>query len=269
MGLREELTEPWGLVTGGIVGGLGWAAIAGLGVAAAPAVAIGVGIGAAVYGVKVVAASLAHREPKGAYPAGLIRPPQGSPADVWLRRAERTVRILHEQTESPRELAVREQVGDIDDEAATVLDALRRLAAQVTSVENALHRINVPALRSEYQRLSTARTEPSVEQMHAEQDRSLAAIEEQLGVATRLSNARNVLLAKMESTVIGLEGLVARLAEVLALSATAGGVDTAHDQIAELTGDLDGLRTGLAETEAISRQALGTQQSPPSPASPA
>ncbi len=266
MGLRQELTEPWGLVTAGIAGGLGWAVIAAAATAAAPAVAIGIGIGVAVYGVKVAAATLAHREPRGTYPAGLARPPQGSPADLWLRRAERTVRILREQTESPRELAVREQVADIDDEAAIVLDALRRLAAQVTSVESALHRIDVPGLQAEHRRLTAARSEPSVSQMRAEQERSLAAIEEQLDVATRLGDARNVLLAKMESTAIGLEGLVARLAEVLALSATAGGVDTAHSQISELTSDLDGLRSGLAETEAISRQALGRQQSPPNPA---
>ncbi|MGB9378141.1 MAG: hypothetical protein WCB04_11580 [Mycobacteriales bacterium] len=263
MGLREELTEPWGLITAGVAGGLGWAVIAATTVTAAPAVAIGAGIGAAVYGVKVAAATLAHREPKGAYPPGLIRPKQGSPADVWLRRAERTVRTLHDQTESPREPAVREQVGDIDDEAATVLDALRRLAAQVTSVESALHRIDVPSLQGEYARLSAARNEPSVEQMRAEQQRSLTAVEEQLDVARRLTEARDILLSKMESTAIGLEGLVARLAEVLALSATAGGVDTAHGQISDLTSELDGLRTGLAETEAISRKALGGPAAPP------
>jgi len=266
VGLRQELTEPWGLVTAGIVGGLGWAVVGAVGIAAPPAVAVGAGIGAVVYGVKVVAATLAHRQPRGAYPAGLARPPQGSPADVWLRRSERTVRILHEQSESSREVSVRQQVGDIDDEAATVLDALRRLAAQVTSVEGALHRIDIPALQTERRRLAAARSEPSAELMRAEQERSLAAIEEQLGVAARLSDARNVLLAKMESTSIGLEGLVARLAEVLALSATAGGVDTVHGQISDLTSELDGLRTGLAETEAISRQALGPRQNPPSPA---
>lgn len=265
MGLRQELTEPWGLVTASIAGGLGWAVVAGT-AAAAPAVAVGLGVGVVVYGVKVAAAAMAHREPRDSYPAGLLRPPQGSPADVWLRRAERTVRILHEQTESPREVAVREQVGDVDDEAATVLDALRRLAAQVTSVEGALYRIDVPSLQRENTRLSASRAEPSVELMRAEQERSLAAVTEQLDVANRLSDARNLLLAKMESTAIGLEGLVARLAEVLALSATAGGVDTAHGQISELTSELDGLRTGLAETEAISRRALGPQQSPPSPA---
>ncbi len=262
MGLRQELTEPWGLVAAGIIGGVGGALVTG---PAVVAVAVGLGIGGAVYGVKVAAGLLAHRDRRdeGA-PAPLLRPRQGSPADVWLRRAERTVRTLHDQTESPREAAVRSQVGDIDDEAATVLDALRRLAAQATAVEDAQHRIDVPRLVADRARIVAVGS--SSEQLQAEQQRSLDAIEQQLEVASRLDEARNILLAKMQSTVIGLEGLVARLAEVLALSATAGGIDTAHGQISDLNGELDGLRSGLAETEEISRKALGPQQSPPATA---
>lgn len=263
MGLRQEMTEPWGLVAAGIIGGLGGAVT---GLAAAPAIAVGVGIGAAVYGVKVAAGLMAHRDRRDAGPGDLRRPRQGSPADVWLRRAERTVRTLHDQTESPRDAAVRSQVGDIDDQAATVLDALRRLAAQATAVEDAQHSINVPRLAAERDRILSTGAGPVSEQMRAEQQRSLEAIEAQLQVAGRLDEARSILLAKMQSTAIGLEGLVARLAEVLALSATAGGIDTAHGQISELDGELDGLRSGLAETEEISRRALGPQQSPPAPA---
>lgn len=256
------MTEPWGLVAAGILGGLGGALIP---VAAPVAIAVGLGIGGAVYGVKVVAGLLAHREKRAeGGPEQLLRPRQGSPADAWLRRAERTVRTLHDQTESPREAAVRSQVGDIDDEAATVLDALRRLAAQATAVEDAQHRIDIRQLVAERDRIMAGGS--SSVQMQAEQQRSLEAIEQQLEVASRLDEARNILLAKMQSTVIGLEGLVARLAEVLALSATTGGIDTAHGQISELNGELDGLRSGLAETEEISRRALGPQQSPPATA---
>ncbi|MEP6697423.1 MAG: hypothetical protein ABJA34_11180 [Pseudonocardiales bacterium] len=264
MGLRQEMTEPWGLVAAGILGGLGGAVT---GFATAPAIAVGLGIGAAVYGVKVAAGLLAHRDKRaGDQPPQLLRPRQGSPADVWLRRAERTVRTLHDQTESPREAAVRSQVGDIDDEAATVLDALRRLAAQATAVEDAQHSINVPRLQAERGRILASGAGGGSAQMREEQQRSLDAIEQQLEVASRLDEARNILLAKMQSTVIGLEGLVARLAEVLALSATTGGIDTAHGQISDLNSELDGLRSGLAETEEISRRALGPQQSPPATA---
>ncbi len=258
MGLRQELTEPWGIVAAGVLGGLGWA----LAAPAAGAAAIGVGIGLAVYGVKVAASALTHREDRTASDRGLLAPRKGSPAEVWLRRAERTVRTLHDQTEAAGEPSVRAQIGTVDDDAATVLDALRRLAAQVTAVEDALHRIDVPQLWAESKRLTEAVAEQGSDELRAEQHRSLAAISEQLNVATRLDDARATLLAKMQSTAIGLDGLVARLAEVLALSATAGGVDTAHGQIVELGSELDGLRTGLAETEAISRRALGPQQGP-------
>jgi hypothetical protein len=261
VGLREELTEPWGIVVAGVLGGLGWA----LAPATVPAVAIGLGVGAAVYGVKVAAATLTHREQRPAAAENLLAPRKGSPADVWLRRAERAVRTLHAQTESPREAALRAQVGDVDDEAATVVDAMRRLAAQVTAVEDAMNQIDIPRLLAERERLTSQAGGPSPE-LRAEHERSLAAIEEQLAVARRLDQARQTLLAKMQSTVIGLEGLIARLAEVLALSTTTGGVDTATGQIAQLGSELDGLRAGLAETEAISRQALGPHSAPPATA---
>lgn len=265
MGLRRELTEPWGLVTAGVTGGLGWA-VAATAIASPAAVAIGLGVGAVVYGVKVAAATLGRSRPDIKPAPGLLRPPKGSPADIWLRRAERTVRTVHEQTESPREAVVRTQVGDVDDEAATVLDALRRLAAQVTAVEDAQNRINMPQLQGEHHRIAAGRMAPASDQVRAEQQRSLTAISDQLEVAGRLEEARNVLLARMQSTVIGLEGLVTRLAEVLALSATAGGVDTAHDQISALSTELDGLRSGLEETEGISRRALGSRPGLPGPA---
>lgn len=261
MGWRQELAEPWGIVAAGIVGGLGWA-VAG---ATTPAIAVGLGVGAVVYGVKVATATLAHRGTRHTAAAGLLRPHKGSPADVWLRRAEQTVRTLHQQTESPREAGVRAQVGDVDDEAAVVVGALRRLADQVTAVEDALAQIDVPRLWAESRRLGTGEAGLPA-QLRAEHERSRAAIHEQLDVAARLTEARATLLAKMQSTVIGLEGLVARLAEVLALSTSAGGVDTAQGQIGELTNELDGLRSGLAETEAISRQALGQRPVPPATA---
>jgi hypothetical protein len=59
----------------------------------------------------------------------------------------------------------------------------------------------------------------------------------------------------MQATALTLEGLVARTAEVLAMSVS-GGVDASADRLADLAADLDGLRSGLAETEAVSRRVL-------------
>ena len=73
--------------------------------------------------------------------------------------------------------------------------------------------------------------------------------------AGRLAGARDTLLARMQATVFTVEGLVARTAEVLAMSAS-GGLDLSADRLAGLSGDLDGLRAGLAEAEEVSRRVL-------------
>jgi len=62
------MTEPWGLVAAGILGGLGGALIP---VAAPVAIAVGLGIGGAVYGVKVAAGLLAAQGGIAAAIAGL------------------------------------------------------------------------------------------------------------------------------------------------------------------------------------------------------
>jgi len=85
--------------------------------------------------------------------------------------------------------------------------------------------------------------------------RSLASVSDQLQVAQRLPRARDELLARMQATALSLEGLGARTAELLAMSVS-GGVDASADRLADLAADLDGLRTGLAEAEAVSRRVL-------------
>ena len=85
-------------------------------------------------------------------------------------------------------------------------------------------------------------------ELRAERQRALDSVESQLAVAGRLADARDTLLARMQATALGLEGLVALGASL--------GVDSSADRIAELTADLDGLRAGLAEAEEVSRRVL-------------
>ena len=66
--------------------------------------------------------------------------------------------------------------------------------------------------------------------------------------------AREALLAKIRTVVLGLEGLVARVAEVIALGQS--GVGLTEDRIGELEAELEALRGGLLETEAFSRRAM-------------
>ncbi|MFL6128508.1 MAG: hypothetical protein ACJ73E_05535 [Mycobacteriales bacterium] len=252
--LREELLDPWGGVIAGVAGGLAWA-VAPVGAVALP---LGLGVAAVVYGVKVGASMLGRRSEEDAAPVAdvpLRRPRRGSPAEQWLVRAEHAERSLADLAAVPGNAVARSQLGPVRDGAAEAVGTLRRLAGQVTAVEDALDRVQVGRLRAERQRLVDAVGAAGGERLRAERQRSLDSVTEQLAVAGRLADARDTLLARMQATVLTVEGLVARTAEVLAMSAS-GGVDLTADRLAELSGDLDGLRTGLAEAEEVSRRVL-------------
>ena len=55
---------------------------------------------------------------------------------------------------------------------------------------------------------------------------------------------------------IGLESVVARLAEVVALAESTGGSHDPAGQVSELASEVEGLRVGLVEAEALSRGVL-------------
>jgi hypothetical protein len=245
--LRRELLDPWGGVVAGIAGGLAWAVVP-LGAVALP---IGLGVAAVVYGVKVGAGLLTDRgEPAP-------RPPRpGSPAEQWLRRAEQADRSLADLVASPGSPEVRGQLQPVRSGAAEALGTVHRLAGQVTAVEDAADRIQPGRLAVERDRLAEGLSATPSERVRAERQRSLDSVTEQLAVAGRLAEARDALLARMQATTLTLEGLVARTAEVLAMSVS-GGVDLSADRLAGLAGDLDGLRAGLAEADAVSRRVLG------------
>jgi hypothetical protein len=260
VGLSDELRDPWGLVVAGVAGGLVWAL-------SAP-VAAAVGVGAAVYGVKALTGALvdrgrgARREPE---PVDLPRPPRGSIAAQWLDRATGAVRGLDDLARTAHPGAAGEAVRNAAKEAGDTLDDLARLAGQVTAVEKALQRVDASGLDQEVARLDQAARHAPSDEMREEMTRSAATVRDRQAVRDRLLGARQTLLARMQAVALGLEGLEARLAEVLAMTATTGGVDTTADEIAELATELDGLRAGLAETEALSRKALAGAP-PPLPA---
>lgn len=254
--LREELLDPWGGVIAGVAGGLAWAVVP-VGAAALP---LGLGVAAVVYGVKVGASLLSRpREPAEEEPAAadvpLRRPRRGSPAEQWLVRAEHAERSLADLAATPGHAVARSQLGPVRDGVAEAVGTLRRLAGQVTAVEDAMDRVPAGRLEAERLRLVDAVAAARGERLRAERQRSLDSVTEQLAVAGRLADARDTLLARMQATVFTVEGLLARSAEVLAMSAS-GGVDRSADRLADLSADLDGLRAGLAEAEEVSRRVL-------------
>jgi hypothetical protein len=253
MRIDRELRDPWAIIVGGLAGGLGWA----IGIPALAAAAIG----AAVWGTKAVTAAFTDRGGSGGLEAVTPgRPPMvsiksGSPEAAWVRRAEQA-------TGSFRKLAADAPSGPVSDraeymggQAATTLAGVERLATQASAVTAAMDRVDPKRLASEEERLRIQRRNATTDALRIEIDRSLTSLADQRGVRRRLEEARDTVLARLEATVIGLESLVARLVEVLALVEAAPPLEGAS-KIDGLTEELDGLRKGLAETEALSRSVL-------------
>ena len=232
MSLTEELRDPWGLRVAGLAGGMAWA------VMATPVV--GLGVGAAVLGVKVVTGLLTGGERER--PA-TVRPVVGSAAAHWLGRAEQAVREVDEL-----------QVPGVAYEAQDTLAAVERLASQSRALDRALARVDLPGLDQEASRLSVQALVPGPAQ--GEVQRSAAAVADRVAVRDRLRSAHEAVLARMQSGALGLEGVVARLAEVAAMSHSTGVDHDASGQVAELALEVEGLRVGLVEVEALSRGAL-------------
>ncbi|HLL66982.1 MAG TPA: hypothetical protein VK453_14945 [Micromonosporaceae bacterium] len=136
------------------------------------------------------------------------------------------------------------------------LTDLRRFAGQATLIGQSLGAIDTAALQQELSHLQHSMRGLRPGPLRDERERAVRSVTDQLDVARRLTEARDTLLARMQSAVHGLEGLVARMAELLALHATTTGASLSAGRVAELTGDLEGMRAGLAEAEELSRTTL-------------
>jgi hypothetical protein len=246
--LRDELRDPWGPLVAGVVGGLSWAV-------GTPVLAA-VGVGAAVYGVKTALGAFMgddQADDRGPAPQ---RPAPGSTAALWLRRAEVAVGSLDDMARShgstPADLATTRAAEEADD----VLASMRRLGGHVVSVGQALYRADAPGLDEESARLhAVAASSPD----DSSAQRSARAVADRVAVRDRLRRAQADLEGRLQSSALGLEGLVARVAELRAGSASLGEVDGSDASLSALTTEIEGLRQGLADVDDVARRALGDQ----------
>jgi branched-chain amino acid transport system substrate-binding protein len=186
-------------------------------------------------------------------------------ADRLIKRAEAAVAKLREQTQQPRDEILRAQIGDVDDHAAEVLGDLRRYAEQIEALDRSMHEIPVERLRHDLDEARQERDAAADDTLRAELERSVHALDQQLAVADRLDTTRRTLLARIESAVFDLEGLVVRISELIVMHDSAGATDT-EARLSELTGDLEGMRAGLTEARGLSESILGSvPEKPPKP----
>jgi len=243
MRLGRELREPWAIVLGGLAAGLGWA----IGI---PAIAAA-GVGAAVYGVRVVAGVVVDRF-QGVEGMPEIRP--GTRQAEWLQRAQRAVQAL-ERSRATAPTPVADRVAKMASNAASTLDDIRRLAGHSARVDAALGQVDRAGLVVEADRLHAELSRAPGDDLREDIQRSLDSIRAQTEVGTRLDEAAIKLQARIQAVILGLESLVARLREVLAIMPTES-PGTGEASVDALAVELEGWRADLAETEEVSRRAL-------------
>jgi hypothetical protein len=254
MPVQDELRDPWTYVVSGLAGGFAWAALGGLTAAAPP---LGVAVGAAVFATKVLTGAFTRSGQGRAARRRERRLPvlTRSPEAGWLDRARTAQETFDEIASSAHEGPIAERVRQFGDQTQESLLALERLAGQASAIRSAMSRLDTKQLGWERDRLShsEAGEDPRV---LAERARALAAVESQLDAYGRLSSTLTMLLARLESGTLGIEGLVARLAEVVAMAETSVTAADGLTQVDELAHELEGLREGLAEAESVSARAM-------------
>ena len=247
--LQDELTDPWGILLAGVAGGV-------VGVGLGMAAPIALGVGAAVYGVKVLAGALygpadADRKRPQEPPA---RPAYGTPAGMWLKRAEVAVRSLQDLARAS-DTATDLAAAHAAEEADAILATMRRLGGQSVAVSRALEQAEAHGLEQEAAQLTAA---AAAAPQDASAQQSAAAVADRIAVRDRLRKVSASIDGRLQSSALGLEGLVARVAELQATAGSVGEVDPSADDLASLTTEVEGLRVGLADVEQAARTALGS-----------
>ena len=167
----------------------------------------------------------------------------------WMQRADRAVAAFRQLARTSRSEPIGQRCMVIGEQAHTTLQLLRRIAGQSSTVGRMLQGIDGTRLKEEESRLSKELRGAESDAARHEIEISLTLIGEQVAARHRLEQGKAALAARLQSGVLALEGLVTRLAEVVALGQTAGGMDGAGDRVAELADELEGLRAGLSELD--------------------
>src|SRR4051794_7056554 len=245
MKFARELAEPWGLVLAATSAGMAWAV-------QLPVVAA-IGVGVAVLAARAgVAVATREKEPERRE-ARLLDVSPGSAEENWLRRAEAAAEGFVSLSDSLDSGPLADRVADMEPVVRETLETLRRLAGRASATGKALSRVDLDAVKRERQRLEQSMTSAR-EEVRGDLEQALASVQAQADVHARLSGARDKLLAQLQSGALGLDSLVARVAELTAAT-TDVTVDTGA--VRELSDQLEGIRQGVLETEQATRKSLG------------
>ncbi|MEU4518639.1 hypothetical protein AB0F52_07945 [Amycolatopsis sp. NPDC024027] len=246
MKFARELAEPWGLLLAATSAGVAWA----VQLPVVAAVGVGVAVLAARAGVATLGGEKDEPPPRE---ARVLDVAPGSAEENWLHRAEGAAEGFGSLSASLAAGPLAERVADMEPVVRETLSTLRRLAGRASATGQALARVDLDAVTHERRRLQRDLRTANPE-VRGDLEQALTAVQAQADVHARLSGARDKLLAQLQSGALGLDSLVARVAELTAATADVT-VDTGA--VRELSDQLEGIRQGVQETEEATRKSLG------------
>jgi hypothetical protein len=176
--------------------------------------------------------------------------PSGPEAE-WLLRSERAVRAISRLAQSAPKGPVADRCRNIAANAALSIAEIRRIAGRASQIGDMVERIDANRLATEAARLEADLAAAGTALVTGELKRAMESVSAQQAVHERLSAAAAAALARVQSASMGLDGLVARMAEIVALAdegAPAAGM--AADHLGELALEMEALRAGLADSTA-------------------
>lgn len=258
MSVRDEVRDPWGWLVAAVTGGLGWAVL-GATLPPVAAVAAGVGIGAAVLGTKVAVGAArggagdrgrgSGRRPRDRLPEA----PRGSVQATLLARSRTAVARMADLVERPSDPWVAGEVERVLADSRPVVDSVAEMSGRVTLLDSSVLAARPNDLAREIAVLQDEMRRTTDADVRREQERALAALDAQADSIDRLLRRRDTLLAQMQASAVGLEGLAARTGELVALGPAGHDTAEATRIVDDLTSSLDAVRAGIDEARNILR----------------
>ena len=182
------------------------------------------------------------------------RPVTDTDAAQWLARAEFALDTLRRLARGSSRGPLAARFEDTATRAAATVGVMRRLAEQGSAVALLQDRVPARDIARETALLEQELTVTANARLRDELTRSLASLRTQTDVRAQLAASRQALIARMRTVALGMEGLVARVAELLAIAAT--GASSPDDRLDELDTQLEALRESLLETERIGQERI-------------
>ncbi|OLC57536.1 MAG: hypothetical protein AUH85_03075 [Chloroflexi bacterium 13_1_40CM_4_68_4] len=212
---------------------------------------LAIGAGVLVYGLKAAVDHPVWRWQRTPPPL------PGSAEAHWLARAELALSSIERLRRSARSEVIATRCDGIAMQAELSVGALRRLTYQAGVVSGISRSSEIAELRVAED--STRRQLGSAAgPLRDELERTAASLSARRDAAERLDATRRALHERIESSALGLEGVVARLAEIVAISDES----SRGTPVNELVSELETLRTALAETEELGRRSVRALSAP-------